>query len=595
MAVLGAVTAAALAAWLYQVRAGMGVAGIGHPVGWGVYISNYIFWVGIAMSGTLVSAMLHLVRAPWRKAVSRSAEAMTLFAISVAGIFPLIHLGRLWVFYFIMPYPSQRQIWPDFTSPLVWDMAAILCYLIVSTIFFFVGLMPDVAAARDHSLETLGPDHPRTRFYRALALGWCGAGSQWRHHSRGYLFFAALATPLAVSVHSVVAWDFAMGILAGWHSTIFAPYFVAGAILSGQAMAITLMIPVRRFFRLERYITPDHFEAMAKIILVTALIVGYSYGMEMFTGWYSGSVFERQFASWRATGWVAPFYLSLFVLNVLVPMAFLSRRARRTPALLLPVALLINVGMWLERYVIVAASTAHGYLPHTWGSYWPNWVEWTITAGSFAFFLFGFLAFSRLFPPVALSEVKSDLAPEEAEGVQAAERPIGARAPAGAKRLMAVFAEPGAMLAAAQRVRELPVQAMETFSPVNVPGAEVLLGRGRSPVRFWTLAGVLLGAFGGFYLSAASADLNGLIVGGKPPVAVLPFLVMALEGGIFTGAVLNLIGLLVHARLGRTRLPEGYDRRFSLDRFGLLVACEDAEAARRALEDAGAEEVHALE
>jgi len=236
--------------WIHQVRTGMGVAGINSPVGWGVYIASFVFWVGIAHSGTLISAILHLVRARWRTAVARSAEAMTIFAVMTAGLFPLIHLGRLGVFYFILPYPTTRQVYPNFLSPLVWDVVAISTYFTVSLVFWYVGLLPDLAAARDRWRRLYGPDHPRTRFYRAVAMGWSGSGNQWRHHGRAYLFFAALATPLVISVHSVVSWDFAMSILPGWHTTMFPPYFVAGAIHSGLAMVIVLLLPLRKLLGL---------------------------------------------------------------------------------------------------------------------------------------------------------------------------------------------------------------------------------------------------------------------------------------------------------------------------------------------------------
>src|SRR4030042_1199845 len=271
----------------------MGVAGISHPVGWGLYIGSFVFWIGIAHSGTLISAILYLVRSRWRTAFSRSAEAMTIIAIMTAGVFPLIHLGRFWVLYYIIPYPSQRQIWPNFQSPLVFDVAAISTYFTVSVIFFYMGLVPDIAAARDH-LQHAGTPGFRAKLYRALALGWHGGSEQWRHHGRAYLFFAALATPLVVSVHSVVSWDFAAGILPGWHSAVFPPYFVAGAIHSGLAMVLTLLIPLRKLLHLEDLIQPKHFQDVALLMIVTILIIGDSYAIELFMAWYSGNLFEEQ-------------------------------------------------------------------------------------------------------------------------------------------------------------------------------------------------------------------------------------------------------------------------------------------------------------
>jgi Ni/Fe-hydrogenase subunit HybB-like protein len=564
----------ACSCWVYQVHTGMGVAGINHPVGWGVYIANFVFWVGIAHSGTLISAILHLVRSKWRNAVSRSAEAMTVFAIMTAGLFPLIHLGRLWVFYFIIPYPSQRQLWPNFTSPLVWDVCAITTYLIVSVIFFYVGLIPDLAGARDRCASALGPGHPRTRLYRRLCLGWHGAASQWRHYDRGYLFFAALATPLVVSVHSVVSWDFAMGILPGWHTTIFAPYFVAGAIHSGLAMVLTLLIPMRRLLKLERIITPWHLESVAKTMIVTTLIIGYAYVIEPFIAWYSGDRFEWQFAQWRATGWMAWMYWALVPLNVLFPLLFVFPKVRRRIWLLLAIAIGVNVGMWLERVLIVVGSTSHDFMPHNWGQYWPTWVEWSITGGALTFFLFWFLGYSKLLPTVPVSELKE----LQTEGGEAADELVLPGEPAGQVArsscgVVGVFAGMDELLAAHGRMGRTPFKRMELFSPVKIADSQLAPRRPGGLVRYWALGGALLGLTGGFALAIGSALVNGLIVGGKPVVAIVPFCIVGFEGTILLGAIGNLIGLIVHARLGRKPLPAAYDGRFSQDKFGLFVAC----------------------
>ena len=596
--ILGAAATCALFLWVYQIRVGMGVAGIQQPVAWGIYIGNFVFWVGIAHSGTLISAILHLVRARWRTAISRSAEAMTVFAVMTAGLFPLIHLGRMWVVYYIIPYPSERQIWPDFLSPLVWDVIAISTYLTVSVIFFGVGLLPDLAAARDRMEDTLGPDHPRSRFYRILALGWSGGGDQWRHYGRAYLFFAALATPLVVSVHSVVSWDFAMGIMPGWHSTIFPPYFVAGAIHSGLDMVLTLLIPLRRLLHMERLITPVQFDAVAQAMIVTTLIVGYAYVIEPWMAWYSGDIFERQFAVWRTTGWLAVVYYLLAPLNVLAPLSFAFRRVRRSLPALFAVSILVNIGMWLERAFIVVGSTSHDFLPHTWRPYTPTWVEGSITVGSFAFFLFCFFAFAKTMPTVPLNEVKLDI--ERDERKKKGQEETGA---AGVQRLrksqggvLAVFADSERMMAALRGVVAEGHRKIEVYSPVRLDEANAIMGRSKSPVRFYTLVGALSGAIGGFWLTIGAAELNGLIAGGKPPAAIIPYCIVAFEGTILLGTIGNLVGMLIHARLGLPRLPACYDRRFSRDKFGLLIGCEgaEAEAAARALRSAGAEEVHAI-
>lgn len=586
-----------LICWIYQIRWGMGVAGVSHPVGWGVYIGNFVFWVGIAHSGTLISAILYLVRARWRMAVSRAAEAMTVFAVMTAGLFPMIHLGRFWVIYYILPYPSQRQIWPSFLSPLVWDLVAVGTYFTVSVIFWYVGLLPDLASARDRLYQRVGPNHLRTRVYRRLALGWTGSLNQWRNHGRAYLYFAALATPLVVSVHSVVSWDFAVSLLPGWHTTIFAPYFVAGAIHSGLAMVLTLLIPLRRFLNLKDVITIDQFDALAKTMIVTTLIVGYAYVIEPFIAWYSGDIFERQFSEWRATGWIAVYYWALVPLNVLAPLLFLFRRFRRSIYVLFAISILVNIGMWLERAVIVIGSTAHDFLPHNWGGYFPTWVEASITFGSFTFFLFWFFGFSKALPTVAVSDVKEELAEGQVKGLHiplpAAREPDAAKHQTG---VLAVFADAGRLLHALRTVKADTTFPIEVYSPVRLSQAEGLLKIQTSPVRFWTLAGALAGVTAGFALAIGTALVNRLIVGGKHPVSIIPYCIVGFEGLILLGTLGNLIGLAIHARLGKRSLPAGYDPRFSQDRFGLFVACspDQAPAARTVLASTNPEELHAV-
>jgi molybdopterin-containing oxidoreductase family membrane subunit len=599
MATLAGIVAWAVFCWCYQVQKGMGVAGINQPVGWAVYITNFVFWVGIGHAGTLVSAILYLVRSRWRTSISRAAEAMTIFAVMTAGLFPLVHLGRLWVFYWIVPYPSERQLWPNFISPLVWDVCAVTTYLIVSIVFWYVGLVPDAAAARDRAAAKLGADHPRTRLYHRLALGWTGSTLQWHHFGRSYLFFAALATPLVISVHSVVSWDFAMANLPGWHTTIFAPYFVAGAIHSGLAMVLVLMIPMRRLLRLQRVIRPEHFDAVAKTMLVTALIVGYAYLIEPFIAWYSGDRIEGQFAIWRASGWIAPFYWALTAFNVVAPLVFLFRAARYSLKTLFVVGILVNVGMWLERWVIIAGSLGHDFLPHNWRPYAPTWVELSISVGSLAFFLFWFLGFSKLLPTVAVADVKEMAAGrlyarEEYSGEKPKRRRRARRSDGG---VLAVFTTPEALVAAIRRVKESAFERIEAFSPFRLDEASDLLQKRHSPVRLWTLIGALSGLVGGFALAIGSAMVNNLYVGGKyTPTAVIPYCIVAFEGTILLGVLANLAGMIYHARLGRTALPRGYDRRFTCDRFGLFIAClpEEAPAARDLLSSTHPEEVDVI-
>ncbi len=386
--------------WGLQMLKGMGVAHITHPVGWGVYITDFVFWVGIAHSGTLISAVLFLFRAKFRSSFNRSAEAMTVFAVMTAGLFPLIHLGRSWFFYWLFPYPNQRLLWVNFRSPLIWDVFAVTTYLTVSVVFFYVGLVPDLALVRKRA------EGIRKKIYSILSLGWIGSVRQWMHYRRLYLFLAALATPLVISVHSVVSWDFAMSIVPGWHTTIFAPYFVAGAIFSGTAMVITLSIPMRRILGLEEHITVDHFEKLSKILLFTAMIVGYAYIVEIALAIYSGHTFETAHFSYRMAGDYWPFWAGMVLCNVLLPLTLFRKKWRRNLKFLFVMSIFVNVGMWLERFVIIVTSLAKEYDPYTWGTYVPGPTEIGITIGSFGMFFTFFLIFTKVLPVVAITEVK---------------------------------------------------------------------------------------------------------------------------------------------------------------------------------------------
>lgn len=396
----------------YQIEHGLGVSGLNIPVGWAVYITNFVFWVGIGHAGTLISAILFLFGARWRTSIYRSAELMTVFAVMTAGLFPLIHLGRPWFFYWLLPYPNQRELWPNFRSPLIWDVFAVGTYLTVSTLFLFMGLIPDLAAVRDRARGW------RRRLYTMISLGWHGSDRQWKHFNSAYLFFAAFATPLVISVHSVVSWDFTMGIVPGWHSTIFAPYFVAGAIHSGLAMVIVLLFPLRRIFRLYDFVRIEHFENMAKLMVLTALIIAYSYAFEFFVAWYSGVEYELSAFVNRAFGPHAYMFWGMVLFNCALPSLFLIRWVRRSPPWLLGISVLVTAGMWLERFVIISVSLMHDYDPSTWlEAYRPTWVEIGITVGSFCWFLAWFLVFAKILPTVSMTEVKEALPPPvKAEG-----------------------------------------------------------------------------------------------------------------------------------------------------------------------------------
>lgn len=402
-----------VSALLWQIRWGLGVAGYTPPVMWGAYITTFVFWVGIAHCGTLISAILYLFRSAWRTAVYRTAEAMTVFAVMTAGLFPLIHLGRLWYAYWLIPYPNQRMLWVNFKSPLLWDVFAVSTYFTVSTVFLIVGLIPDVAAVRDVATGW------RKKLYSLAALGWRGTDQQWRHYLKAYLYLAAFATPLVLSVHSVVSWDFAMSIVPGWHTTIFAPYFVAGAIYSGLAMVITLLVPLRTFFRMERYITVEHFDNLAKLIMVTGFIVGYAYVVEFFLAWYSGNPFEQASFYNRAFGdyWWATW--TMIICNAFLPIMLVFRTIRRSIPALFLLSLFVNLGMWFERFVIIVVSLSFEYEPYAMGHYTPTWVEWSILAGSFGWFFMWFLLFAKNFPTVSISEVKEYIPMPRRKGAHA--------------------------------------------------------------------------------------------------------------------------------------------------------------------------------
>ena len=393
-----------LICFIYQVYVGLGVAGYRHPVYWGIYITNFVFWVGIAHSGTLISAILYLFRARFRMSIYRIAEAMTVFAVLTAGLFPIMHLGRPWYFYWLFPYPNQRELWINFKSPLIWDVFAVSTYLTVSALFFFIGMIPDIAAIRDKVTEK-----PRKIIYSILSFGWKGSNWEWLHYGRAYLYFAALATPLVLSVHSVVSWDFAMGNVPGWHTTIFAPYFVAGAIFSGLGLVITLTIPIRKIFHLEEYITLDNYDGMAKLIMFTSGIIGYAYGVEFLMAWYSSSPFEWQQFMYRATGDYALFYWIMVICNMIIPISLWFRKVRRNLKLLFIISIFINIGMWFERFNIIVISLSRDFDPAAWGVYKISWVEAAITAGSFAWFFMFFLIFIKTLPAISISEIKETL------------------------------------------------------------------------------------------------------------------------------------------------------------------------------------------
>ena len=383
---------------------GIGVWGNNAPVFWGWPITNFVFWIGIGHAGTLISALLFLLRQQWRTSINRFAEAMTIFAVVCAGIFPVFHMGRVWRAYWLLPIPSMTSMWPNFRSPLLWDVFAISTYALVSALFWYVGLLPDLATWRDRATTPF-----RRRLFGLLSLGWRGSHRQWSHYEKAYLLLAGLATPLVVSVHSIVSFDFAVSIVPGWHSTIFPPYFVAGAIFSGFAMVVTLLVVVRRVFELEHIVTRDVLEKMNCVILTTAVIVGYAYGVELFIAWYSGNPYERFAFVNRALGPYGWAYWTMVSCNVFVPQLFWWRRLRRSIPVMLSVAILVNVGMWFERFVIIVTALHRDYLPSSWGYFYPTVFDFLTFIGSVGLFFTLILLFVRFLPIVAMSEVKGGM------------------------------------------------------------------------------------------------------------------------------------------------------------------------------------------
>jgi molybdopterin-containing oxidoreductase family membrane subunit len=386
---------------------GLGVWGINVPVGWGFAIINFVWWVGIDHAGTLISAILLLLHQKWRNSINRFAEAMTLFAVACAGMFPALHVGRPWRAYFLMPYPDTMGLWPQFRSPLLWDIFAISTYATVSLLFWFVGLLPDLATLRDQATNKFVKF-----FYGLLAMGWRGSARHWQRYQTAYLLLAGLATPLVVSVHSVVSFDFAVSQLPGWHTTVFPPYFVAGAVFSGFAMVLTLTIPLRKLYGLEDFITPRHIENMAKVMLATGLIVAYGYGVETFTDWFSGGFYEIAMLRTRAFGPYAWSYWALMLFNVVLPQVLWVKKIRQNNVALFFIAIGVNIGMWLERFVIVVTSLHRGPLPSSWGMYVPTVWDWTLYAGSIGLFLTLLFLFIRVLPMISIFEIRELVAEE---------------------------------------------------------------------------------------------------------------------------------------------------------------------------------------
>ena len=394
------------------VAIGVGLFGIMIPVAWGFAIVNFVWWIGIGHAGTLISAILLLLRQKWRQSINRFAEAMTLFAVACAGLFPLIHLGRPWFAYWLFPYPSTMGIQPQFRSPLVWDVFAVSTYFTVSLLFWFLGLIPDLATLRDRARGRV----PRF-IYGMLAMGWRGSAIHWYRYEMAYLLLAGLATPLVVSVHTVVSFDFAVALVPGWHSTIFPPYFVAGAIYSGFAMVLTIAIPLRKLYGLEDFITLRHLRNMGIVMLATGMVVAYGYLMETFFAWYSGDIFEKYMMLNRMFGPYGWMYWLLILFNILIPQALWIAKVRTHPVVLFLISISVNIGMWLERYVIVVVSLSRDFMPSAWGMYSGTIVDYAVLAGSIGLFVCLLFLFIRVLPMISIFEMRGLVHEEEVKNV----------------------------------------------------------------------------------------------------------------------------------------------------------------------------------
>jgi molybdopterin-containing oxidoreductase family membrane subunit len=551
---------------VYLVATGIGTWGLNRTVGWAFDITNFVFWIGIGHAGTLISAILFLFRQKWRTSVNRSAEAMTLIAVACAGIFPVIHMGRPWLFYWISPYPNGRgPLWVNFRSPLLWDFFAIGTYFLISLVFWYVGLIPDLATLRDRSGRTW-----YGRVVGFFSLGWDGSSRSWQRYEVVYLLLAGLATPLVVSVHSVVSSDFAVGQVSGWHSTIFPPYFVTGAIFSGMAMVLTLMLLVRKAMHLENYITPQHVDAMTRLVLATSCLVGLAYAIEFFNA-LIGSQHQEAFTFLnRALGPLGWGFAIMVVCNVLVPQLFWFARVRSNFPAVFVISILINVGMWFERFVIIVAGLERDHLPSSWSDYTPTLVEIATLLGSFGLFFTCFLLFCRFLPVIAMAEVKGVLAPAPAGAASSSLQDLGNLGSVGKGRTVAGFTTDKDLVEAVAAVRARGWPIVEVYTPFPVHGLDRALGLRRSRLSvacfLGGLAGVILALGFQFWSTARDWPVN---VGGQPwnslPAFVpVTFEAMVLCGGLGLVLVWLLRSGLYPGKEARARLLGETDDRFLL-------------------------------
>jgi len=604
---------------IYLIATGVGVWGLNHPVMWGWAIVNFVWWIGIGHAGTLISAILFLLRQRWRTSINRAAEAMTIFAVMCAGIFPLIHIGRVWYGWWLLPLPNWLSIWPQFRSPLMWDVFAVSTYFTVSVLFWYVGLIPDLAIVRDRATTKI-----RQWIYGVLALGWTGSNRHWSNYEKAYLILAGLATPLVLSVHSTVSLDFSVSQLPGWHTTIFPPYFVAGAIYSGFGMVLTLILPLRKLLQLEEIITLRHIDVICKVTLVTGSIVGYAYAMEYFIAWYSGNPYER-WTFWNrlfGTYWYGGWAMLMF--NALTPQVFWFKWARQNLVVVFIVSILVNVGMWFERFMIVVGSLYQDFVPANWGYYKPTWVDVCTYVGTFGLFFTCFLLFVRFLPLIAASEVKGVTPQADPHhplgGARSSEAtrpahgpPVGDSKPDGgvsslppaspAHGILAEFDATADILRAAAQVRSAGYQRWDVFTPFPVHGLDKAMGLRSSPVGWFSFIGGATGYFSGmlmiWYMNAYDYPIE---VGGKPLFSPFYPFVPCFELTILLGAFGALLGMLFLNRLPKLYHPLFKNRRFAQvthDKFYLVIETTDpkyaANETRRLLEAAGSKAIEFVE